>query len=113
MVDRTFSSSAKPKLLRRVRLAARAAHYSVRTEAAYLGWVRRFVRFHGLRHPGELGEAEVAAFLTHLAAVRKVAPSTQQQAFEPGWAWSSEPCRPVAGFGGHSGAGQGAIAGPG
>ena len=80
MVDRTFSSSAKPKLLRRVRLAARAAHYSVRTEAAYLGWVRRFVRFHGLRHPGELGEAEVAAFLTHLAAVRKVAPSTQQQA---------------------------------
>lgn len=50
-----------------------------RTERAYVGWIRRFIRHHGLRHPRELGEPEVAAFLTHLAE-RQVAPSTQMQA---------------------------------
>lgn len=57
-----------------------AAHMSPRSEAAYAGWVRRFIRFHGLRHPGELGEVEVSAFLTHLATRQRVAASTQQQA---------------------------------
>lgn len=58
----------------------RVAHMSPRTEAAYVMWIRRFIRHHGLRHPRELGEAEVAEFLTHLADRQGVAASTQQQA---------------------------------
>jgi integron integrase len=69
-----------PRLLDRLRAAIRLRHYSIRTEAAYVDWVRRFVVFHGKRHPRELGAAEVAAFLTHLAVERSVAPSTQAQA---------------------------------
>src|SRR5687768_14259914 len=74
------TSTSPPKLLRRVRIALRTARYSPRTEAAYVVWIRRFVRFHGLRHPDSLGEAEVASFLTHLATERRVASSTQTQA---------------------------------
>ena len=55
-------------------------HYSLRTEQAYVDWARRYIRFHGLRHPQELGPAEVAAFLTHLAVQREVSASTQAQA---------------------------------
>lgn len=58
----------------------RVRHYALRTEQAYVDWVRRFIRFHGLRHPTELGAAEVTAFLTHLAVERQVSPSTQNQA---------------------------------
>jgi hypothetical protein len=58
----------------RVRAAIRVRHYSIRTEDAYLHWVRRFIVFHGRRHPEQLGEAEVAAFLSHLATQREVAP---------------------------------------
>src|SRR5437867_13448847 len=54
-------------LLGRLRAAVRARHYSPRTEESYVGWVRRFVVFHGRRHPDQLGEAEVRAFLEHLA----------------------------------------------
>ena len=68
------------KLLDRLRAALRARHYSGRTEEAYTHWVVRFVRFHGLRHPEELGEVEINAFLTHLAVVEDVAASTQNQA---------------------------------
>lgn len=70
----------KPKLLHSLRANLRLRHFSPRTEEAYTAWVRRYVRYHGLRHPGELGEAEVRAFLTHLAVERHVAPSTQGQA---------------------------------
>lgn len=56
-----------PRLLDRVRDRIRLKHYSIRTEQAYLDWVRRFVVFHGRRHPRELGHAHVEAFLTHLA----------------------------------------------
>ncbi len=55
-------------------------HYSLRTEQAYVGWVRRFVHFHGLRHPRDLGAPEVEAFLTQLASQRNVSSSTQGQA---------------------------------
>ncbi len=72
--------SRPPRLLDLVRDAIRARHYSRRTERAYAGWVRRFVRFHGLRHPGEMGEAEVTAFLSHLATHRQVSAATQNQA---------------------------------
>ena len=63
-----------------VRDALRARHYSPRTEKAYCHWIKRFVYFNGLRHPGELGEAEINAFLTHLATVEHVSASTQTQA---------------------------------
>ena len=55
-------------------------HYSIRTEQAHTDWVRRFIVLHGKRHPNELGAAEVASFLTHLAVDRHVAPATQGQA---------------------------------
>ena len=69
-----------PRLLDALRHAIRVRHYSIRTEVAYVDWVRRFIRFHGRLHPRELGASEVAAFLTHLAVDRTVAPSTQNQA---------------------------------
>jgi len=58
----------------------RLKHYSIRTEYAYLDWARRFVLFHGKRHPAKMGAVEVEAFLTHLAVHRNVAASTQNQA---------------------------------
>ncbi len=67
-------------LLTRLRDEIRRRHYSVRTEQAYAHWVRRFVRFHGLRHPSTLGLEQVRAFLTHLASVGHVSASTQNQA---------------------------------
>jgi hypothetical protein len=63
------------KLVPAVRQKLRLGHFSRRTEAAYVGWIKRFIRFHGLRHPVELGEGEVVAFLTHLAVERRVAPA--------------------------------------
>lgn len=68
------------KLLSLVRRALRVRHYSPRTEVAYVGWIRRYVRFHGLRHPEELGEAEVTRFLTDLAVRGHVSAATQNQA---------------------------------
>ena len=58
----------------------RVRHYSIRTESAYVDWIRRFIIFHGKRHPSQLGAAEVTAFLTHLAVERNVSASTQAQA---------------------------------
>jgi integron integrase len=69
-----------PKLLDQVRAACRARHYSLRTERAYVGWVRRYVLANGKRHPRQLGQAELAAFLTRLAVDARVAASTQNQA---------------------------------
>jgi integron integrase len=70
-----------PKLLDRVRHAIRVRHYSPRTEECYVEWVARFVRFHGMRHPQEMGAAEIEMFLTDLAVNGHVAASTQNQAF--------------------------------
>lgn len=69
-----------PKLMDRMRETLRLHHYSLRTEQAYMDWVRRYIYFHDKRHPQELGAAEVTAFLTHLAVGRKVSASTQNQA---------------------------------
>jgi integron integrase len=69
-----------PRLLDQVRDRIRLKHYSIRTEQAYLDWVRRFVVFHGRRHPRELGHGHVKALLTHLAVEGNVAASTQNQA---------------------------------
>lgn len=73
-------SAAKPILLEQAREKLRLKHYSLRTERAYLDWMRRYIRFHGKRHPREMGAAEVEAFLSHLAVERSVAASTQNQA---------------------------------
>ena len=74
-------SLGKPKkLLDQVRDVMRLKHYSLRTERTYCDWIERFIRFHDLRHPREMGEPEVSAFLTHLARDGNVAASTQNQA---------------------------------
>jgi integron integrase len=70
----------KPRLLDQVRTCMRTKHYSIRTEDCYADWIRRFILFHGKRHPRELGAGEVSAFLSHLAVVGKVSASTQNQA---------------------------------
>lgn len=70
----------KPKLLDQVRDVIRRKHYSIRTEQSYIDWIRRFILFHGKRHPSEMREEEVNAFLTHLARDGGVAASTQNQA---------------------------------
>ena len=69
-----------PRLMTRVRNELRVRHYSYRTEKTYIGWIRRFIIFHGKRHPRGLGKQDVEAFLTHLAVERNVAPATQNQA---------------------------------
>jgi site-specific recombinase XerD len=75
-----ISPTNPPRLFDQLRAAIRRKHSSPRTEEAYVGWVRRFIRFHGTRHPRELGATEVGAFLTHLAVEDAVAASTQNQA---------------------------------
>jgi site-specific recombinase XerD len=71
---------AAPKLLDLVRQTVRLRHYSRRTEEAYVGWIRRFVRFNRMTHPIELGPAEVTRFLASLAETGRVSASTQTQA---------------------------------
>src|SRR5262245_30907500 len=74
-------TQGKPKkLLDQVRDVLRFKHYSLRTERSYCDWIARFIRFHGKRHPNEMGAAEVGQFLTYLAREGKVAASTQNQA---------------------------------
>ncbi|CAN5812763.1 integron integrase [soil metagenome] len=69
-----------PKLLDRVRDAIRTRHYSRQTEQAYVAWIRRYVRHHGMRHPAEMDVEDIRDFLTHLAVRRHVSASTQNQA---------------------------------
>jgi site-specific recombinase XerD len=73
-------ANARMGLLGEVRRRLRVKHYSLRTEKAYLQWIRRYIRQHGMRHPREMGGAEVEAFLSRLATRDRVAPSTQNQA---------------------------------
>jgi hypothetical protein len=74
------ASQNKPKLLDQVRDVIRRRHFSIRTEQAYIDWIRRFILFHNKRHPREMAETEISAFLTHLARDSRVAASTQNQA---------------------------------
>jgi integron integrase len=76
----TADAPPKPRLLDRVRSAIRSRHLSPRTEAAYTGWIRRFILFHQKRHPDTMSEPDVAAFLSSLATDRAVSASTQNQA---------------------------------
>jgi integron integrase len=75
-----YSPEQKPKLLEQVRAAIRLRHYSLRTEDTYVHWIKRFIVFHGKRHPVEMGEQEIAQFLSALAVDRQVSASTQNQA---------------------------------
>lgn len=76
----TDTGNRRPKLLEQVRRACRARQYSRRTEHAYTGWVRRYVLFHGKRHPAALDAAAISGFLSHLANEGKISASTQSQA---------------------------------
>ena len=78
--SQAVAATGAPKLLERVRQTIRAKHYSRRTESAYVDWIRRYIVFHRKRHPSEMGAGEIAAFLTWLAAERRVSASTQNQA---------------------------------
>lgn len=69
-----------PKLLDRVRTEIRARHYSPRTEETYINWIKRFILFHGKRHPASMGPDEVNAFLSNLAVEGHVSATTQNQA---------------------------------
>lgn len=71
---------ARSRLLDQMREVLRVHHYSIRTEEAYLDWVKRYIIFHNKRHPSEMGEAEITEFLTWLAVNKHVAASTQNQA---------------------------------
>ena len=81
MPPTTAAVASSPKLLDRVRWHLRVKHYSIRTEQAYVDWIRRYILFHRKRHPREMGEREITEFLTHLAVEKHVAASTQNQAF--------------------------------
>lgn len=70
----------QPRLMDQLREAIRSRHYARRTEATYCQWVLRFIRFHAMRHPKEMAEPEVNAFLSHLAVHGNVSASTQNQA---------------------------------
>jgi integron integrase len=76
----TRTRGSVSELIRQMRVALRSRHYSPSTERAYCLWAKRYVRFHGLRHPADLGTAEINAFLTYLAVERRVSASTQNQA---------------------------------
>ncbi|HKP36021.1 MAG TPA: phage integrase N-terminal SAM-like domain-containing protein [Pyrinomonadaceae bacterium] len=66
----------KPRLLEEVRTISRMRHFSIRTEQAYVNWIRRFVLFHKKRHPLDMGEAEIRAFISHLAVEGGISAST-------------------------------------
>jgi integron integrase len=80
MAVSTGAPTRAPKLLQLVRRAVRLHHYSPRTEEAYVAWVRRYVRHHRMKHPGELGSADVRAFLAWLAERKGLSASSQTQA---------------------------------
>ena len=64
------------KLMDQIRDVMRVKHYSIRTEQAYVNWIKRYILFHGKRHPQEMGVPEIEAFLTHLAVEQHVAASS-------------------------------------
>ena len=76
----TAPATKPPRLLDQVRERICVLHYSRSTEKTYLHWIKFFIHFHGLRHPRDMGAAEVQAYLNHLAVDREVAPSTAKQA---------------------------------
>jgi integrase len=88
----------KPKFLDQIRQLMRLRHYSRRTEEAYIGWIRRYILFHNKRHPRDLGESDIAKFLSSLAVEGRVAASTQNQALNALLFLSKEVLRRQLGF---------------
>jgi hypothetical protein len=78
---RETAGAPKPRLLDRVREAVRARHFSRRTEKAYVAWIRRYIFFHGKRHPMEMGGPEVTRFLTSLAVEGHVAARRERRKY--------------------------------
>ena len=76
----TIPSAPKPKLIDQVHQAIRTRHFSPKTEESYVHWIKRFIFFHNKRHPAEMGEKEIAQFLSSLASELHVSASTQNQA---------------------------------
>ena len=70
------SDSQSPKLLDQIRNKLRVKHYAIRTEEQYLHWIKRYILFHGKRHPKDMGAAQIEAFLSNLAEAEKVSAST-------------------------------------
>jgi integron integrase len=79
-LSKSVTAPEPPKLMSQVRDRLRLKHYSLRTETAYTGWIKRYIYFHDKRHPGEMGKKEVEAFLTSLAVEINVSAATQNQA---------------------------------
>ena len=73
--------ASAPKLLDQVRGKIRLKHYSIRTELTYVGWIKRFIYFHGKRHPKDLGARDIESFLTHPAVAGKVSAKSDQAVF--------------------------------
>mgnify|MGYP000305298113 CR=1 FL=1 len=80
LVPQRFGKDNKPRLLDQVRSQLRLRHYSYRTEQQYVAWIKRFILYHGKRHPASMGAPELEGFLSYLAVERKVAAATQCQA---------------------------------
>jgi Phage integrase, N-terminal SAM-like domain len=80
IVSGSVPPSKPKKLLDQVRDVMRLKHYSLRTERSYCDWIARFIRYHNKRHPREMAEPELTAFLTHLVRDGNVAALTQNQA---------------------------------
>ena len=80
LVPHVITGKPKKKLLDQVRDVMRLKHYSLRTERTYCDWIARFIRFHKMRHPAQMGEGEMSEFLTHLARAGNVSAATQNQA---------------------------------
>jgi integrase-like protein len=83
-VPLAVSTSKPKKLLDQTRDVLRLKHYGFRTERSYCDWIERFIRFHNLRHPNEMGAAEITGFLTHLARIGNVSASTQKPGLRGG-----------------------------
>ncbi len=79
-ISNSTQTSDKPRLLDQVRNVIRCKHYSIRTEHSYLDWIKRYILFHNKKHPQDMDEEHISAFLSHLAVMKKVASSTQNQA---------------------------------
>ncbi len=80
LAPQNVAGKPKKKLLDQVRDVMRLKQYSLRTERTYCDWIKRFIRFHGMRHPAEMGEVEMSEFLTDLARSKNVSAATQNQA---------------------------------
>ncbi len=82
-IETENDTTQKPRLLDTLRTIIRRKHYSLRTEQTYIEWARRYILYHGKRHPADMGKEEVEEFLSHLAVKHNVSASTQNQAHGP------------------------------